>query len=828
MIWLNLLLFAVAFIGLSLLTPKPKTEKLRPQELDDINFPRATDGAPIPLVLGTVRMRGPNTLWYGDFESKANKKKVKTGILTSETVTTGFSYYLGVDLGLCLGANDVKLLRMWIDKDQVWPSLTDEQKEDGDLVRGDVGPATESFQIDEPKLFGGKDSGGGFTGTARFYGGSFSQAVNAYVDGIEATIPAYRGLCHLVLEKPYIGNSAQLRPMSFELQRLPNPLSLAAEVNVIGDDLNPVSALYFILIDAWSGLGIDPGDIDTASFTAAAATVAAEDNGISLIISSPNSAIDAIREIQRQIDATIYQDPETGDLVLKLIRDDYAVGSLPVYDETNIITIRNFTQTLWTETANEIRVTYNDRASNYKQATALAQNMANINAQGRLRSSTVSFPGVAEADLASALAARELAQAGVPLFRATIELNREGHELRPGDVFVLSWDDYNIAEAVMRVQRLNLGELVDGRIVLEAIQDTFAAATVVFASTPGTLHTPVVRSPVEIPAASRLWQELPYFLAEQQTVVDTVPADHALTLALARSPGGAQQGYSVYMDDDSGFGDPSADVDRQSYPSTALLETAITATDGKDDGEITVTIELIVTDEEAIADFLATASDSAARNGDSLFFINDELFAYTTVTDNMDGTYDLLARRALLDTEFAAHSEGDVVFFLTSGDGIGLSAWPDTDTIYAQWASFTDRGEYDYSGDTADQLDLDERYDRPLPPDRPTLGGSVTPGTIITTGPHTIAWRERSRLDAAIAWEDDATDTPEGGQTYRVEFWLDASEEVGKRQVGVSGASTPITFDSPTSGAGEIRIYAERDSLLSRTPSRIFMTMNIA
>lgn len=103
MIWFTLALFAISFLAVALLTPQPQIEDARAQDLDPNSFPRASEDAPIPLVLGCVRQRGPNTLWYGNFRAEAQKEKVKTGLFSSKKVTTGYKYYLTFDLGICLG-----------------------------------------------------------------------------------------------------------------------------------------------------------------------------------------------------------------------------------------------------------------------------------------------------------------------------------------------------------------------------------------------------------------------------------------------------------------------------------------------------------------------------------------------------------------------------------------------------------------------------------------------------------------------------------------------------------------------------------------------------
>ena len=75
--WFLVAIFAVSFIATILLAPKPRVENARASSLDDLRFPRASEGAVIPLVLGRGLIRGPNTLWVGDFAAVPIKKKQK-------------------------------------------------------------------------------------------------------------------------------------------------------------------------------------------------------------------------------------------------------------------------------------------------------------------------------------------------------------------------------------------------------------------------------------------------------------------------------------------------------------------------------------------------------------------------------------------------------------------------------------------------------------------------------------------------------------------------------------------------------------------------------
>ena len=53
----------------------PSPPKPKPASLSDFDVPTADEHRPIPVVFGTVRITGVNTVWYGDLKSVAIKKK---------------------------------------------------------------------------------------------------------------------------------------------------------------------------------------------------------------------------------------------------------------------------------------------------------------------------------------------------------------------------------------------------------------------------------------------------------------------------------------------------------------------------------------------------------------------------------------------------------------------------------------------------------------------------------------------------------------------------------------------------------------------------------
>lgn len=68
-----LVVIVVAALISSALAPKPPEPK--PASLSDVDAPTAEEGRPIPVVFGTVLLRGANVVWYGDLAADPIRKK---------------------------------------------------------------------------------------------------------------------------------------------------------------------------------------------------------------------------------------------------------------------------------------------------------------------------------------------------------------------------------------------------------------------------------------------------------------------------------------------------------------------------------------------------------------------------------------------------------------------------------------------------------------------------------------------------------------------------------------------------------------------------------
>lgn len=62
--WVGIVVALVLAVVSYFLTPQPK--KPKPPAVQDLQNPTADAGRPVPVVFGTITIKGPNVLWFGD------------------------------------------------------------------------------------------------------------------------------------------------------------------------------------------------------------------------------------------------------------------------------------------------------------------------------------------------------------------------------------------------------------------------------------------------------------------------------------------------------------------------------------------------------------------------------------------------------------------------------------------------------------------------------------------------------------------------------------------------------------------------------------------
>lgn len=800
--WIAIAIVA-AFFLISALTPKQKVENARQSTIGDFTFPRSQYGDPIPIIYGTVRQKAPILSWYGDFNSIPITREVKTGLFSKTEQTIGWKNYIGLEFILCLGEAGVTLEQIWCENRAVWS---------GNNTFG-------GLQIEYEELFGGEEKGGGLYGYCDFYPGREDEYQDDYlVQKIGPDAPPYRGMARIVFKEFYVGTTTQLRPFSFVLSRFPR--NLHSIHYKIGQDSNPMEVAYDLITAKWGRLGNPSSVIDRDSFVIAASTLYNEGLGMSLLVQNASSGKDLLEECMRVADGFMFQDPSTGKIKVKLVRDDYNVSFLPVVDESVIIDdIKDFGKTLWEATFNQVRVTFKNRTTHYDESVAVAQDFASVNKQSKLKSTTLSMPGVMMPSVASKVASRHLSMLSVPLFKCEIRLNRKMRELRPGDVFVLKYAKFRISQMIMRVTKVDFGDMLNNEIKVTCIQDKFGEALTLIAD-----PTPSDFVPIDTQAKAvvtrRAWAP-PTFLVrptEDQEVNSYNNSSYFMTLA--KPPSGSSMSYNLAFSDNASTVN-TLTLEKVPYSGVGTLLNAYgpeIASDTRHDTSGTLRIGGLNLYE--VSRLRANTTLSAARDGTSLLLINDELFVYVGFTVEGGGIVRFNnVYRSVLDTLPGNHVANDQVWIVRAGSGVvGNELITYGQTRYFKMMDQTGTSAYPIPSAVPFSGAMVDRASRPLQPQFLTLEGEREPVSFTGLSELTLSWRRRTREDIELQVYSDGDRAPETHTRTRIRWRIDSGAWTTQTSTGTTatlsvGASTgllEVLVDSENTITSKISQVAER------------------
>lgn len=721
--WFTLLLWAVTFVASMLLKPKPELDNAKPSGLGDFNFPTSTEGRVVPILWGTVKISGPNTVWYGDLRQVAIKEKVKTGMFSSETIIKGFQYFIGIQFAFCRGTLDA-LLRVWIGDDEVYNAETTDDQ---------------TFTIDKPELFGGEDNGnGGVVGTWRFHAGSQTQTADTYLSEFQSEggdTCAYRGTAYICPdERPiYVGNSSNIKPWKFEVRRIPNGLGLLDVYKTVNDnDANPMNVIYEIMTDTDWGLGYDPTLIDTSNFSTAAATLAVEGNGFSMQLDNPREASELIGLVEEQIDGIVFFNQQTSQWQVRLARADYVPQDLdPITDEN--AKLENFARGSWENTTNAVRIEFNERQDAYKQTYAVAQDTANVRIQDDVNIAvTKKYPGVKDATLANSIAWRDLRGLSYPLAKVKVTVDRSFWATNPGDVFRFSWANLGITDLVVRVQRIDFGAIEENRIVLDCVQDVFYTAAPSF-SDPGTTswgdplgemteldeavvfeapRAVVTRDPRTGGSLRNKIMVVPGTQGDSASSVDIRQRNSSGTPGGTFLVDGAVFGFAKVGTLSSSLG--TGNGEGTSYPMTAVTITPTTYNDDQE-GWLEAVTPSTVSFELGTELVNLLYIDDGAGNGEFLVF---ETAVANGANVDLQQVY-----RGMLDSAQQSHASGADVYLISASAGVSETDLVEIHNVDVKLTPRNLRGSLDEGSVTAKSLTMDRRVRRPYPPSEVSLNG---------------------------------------------------------------------------------------------------------
>lgn len=677
--------------------------------------------------------------------------------------TVGYRYFLGIHFVFCQGPVDY-LMNL---------------KCDGKDVIGGAAWTGGTRNEQLPQLFGGESREGGVGGNIDLMMGGSGQGANSYLSSqLGGTIPAFRGVVSIVLNRFYMGLNPYLKRWKARFRRievrqngmaqwyLPKaPVPYAGHGLEGPHDMNPAHIIRECLTDPDWGMGYAESSIDDISFAAAADTLYDERMGISILWDKQILIEEFVKDIIRHIDATLFIDRDTGQFTLKLIRADFNVATALQLNEGNILKVEGVSRPTTGELINSVTVNTWDHSTGGNTSVTV-QDQALIAMQGVTINTTIQYPGFSNRIIGSRVAMRDLRVLSSPLLKATIYANREAHQLNIGDVFLFTWPLLDIVGAVMRVTSMGFGDGRSNQIRIEAIEDAFSLPVSVPIGNPSVGWTNPSQPPN--PVVHQLIVESPYYeLVQQNGETDinnrllTNPSLGFFAVAAARTAG-AINGVLLTA---SGAGS-YADVGNMDFCAFGTLV---------NDLEITGTTAI-----------LANVQDDNGFEVDSHLQIGDELCRI----DGYDSaTKTLTLGRGVLDTVPAKHLALSKVFCWDESYGSDEIEYADGELVRAKVLPVTPMGQLDEGVALASTLTLEKRAIRPYPPGNFKIDGVAYP---LICGPGSapvFTWSHRDRLAQTSGFLFDTTYGnigPEPGVTYDLRIYDDVGTLVDSL-LGTSG-----------------------------------------
>lgn len=767
-----------------------RNDKVEPR-YETFTGPTSEAGSALPVVFGRFRVNSP-ALILADSYSR-NEVNGHPGSFMH-------SMRLGFVSGIPMEDANGMLHAIWIGDKKIDCVLT--------------GDNSGQRQINEGTLFGGPGNGGGVIGTAWFRDGRASQnlpmELNLLIQGLDDTLfPSYRGQMTVWFGPSWeLGESTSVDPYSFEVSTF-GSFKAGFATALTGLDADPVNVIYELLTGKFGKLNIPAAQIDLASFAAASVTLAAEGHGYSMAHYGNESARAIIQNITAQINGVLYIDSVTGLIRLKLIRNDYTFGSIPVFDETNVVRIDSYVIPSWQSVLNQVRVQFSNRAQDYKEDVAVAQNQANaVGQNGVSRSTTLRYPGVTDPYLAGKIAQRELAVVGTPVSRIKFTCNRDGYTLRPGDAIRINMPTgYQLNDQVFRVAGVDLGQLFDNKVTVEAVLDVFNLGGEGQIAPPDEVtYEPTAPGPL----TQRLLTEAPRWMLAKAFAAGYVNSpDVQRIMAAAKSDGiaysYAEQTFSLFS-----FA-PAIDVPWSLFNGAGKVQ-AIYARD-KDPYDTVTGLYLYGLDARGIVAATRTATAESIRsNGANLIQVGDEIMAYESGTNMGSGVYRLNnVWRGLLDTAAVAHAVDEPVFFLNWSTRLGRIGWSRDQGTSGTSIELNSSNETGSGEEVADPITFRERAALPYPP----ADLKATNTAYLATPKNVTNFDEglnltatiRNRSSLRIQRGDDAAETVESGASYT----FTAQKGTGPEATLYTAASIPEATSLTLGGAGHgaLKVYAK-------------------
>lgn len=278
-------------------------------------------------------------------------------------------------------------------------------------------------------------------------------------------------------------------------------------------DLNPAHILRHVLLSPASGGSGDESEID-GSFAVAARQFAREGMGFSFFRKNSGDADAFRKKVERHANARCFRDRATGKWSIKLIRQDFNVGDLFVFDDSLIMDwVSPPVAPEQSELPNQVTLEYTRRDTGAATSVTLTNPAAvlarALAGRGGIVNHKAVYEGVTFDELANKICERELQAKTTPITTGSIRVKYAPIDLNVGSAFVINEPELQIDSMVCRVIELEETDGKDNSIVIRWAEDVFLQDLEQASFAVGD----AVERPDQRPVASdlRFVEELPYF-----------------------------------------------------------------------------------------------------------------------------------------------------------------------------------------------------------------------------------------------------------------------------------------------------------------------------
>lgn len=548
-----------------------------------------------------------------------------------------------------------------------------------------------------------------------------------------------------------------------------------------GSDVNPVHILRECLISPIIGRNEPEELIDDTAAMYAADLLFDEAFGLSPKWSNEEQITEYMQTICDHANITVYVSDKTGLWVIKPIRGDYDVNTIPeLHEDTDILSVDTIERRRATEGVNAITVKYYD-IDRDDTATVPVYNPAAIQqAGGKIDPTTVYYDAILREDLARAVGERDLITLSYPVVTGSIYVDRRFYYFEPGDVFILNAPKYAVFGEVMRVGDVDYVTEDDNKIRLDFASDIYNLE-------PQRLpvESEYVPPPLVLPPAImnyRYVEEACYFLGCLEM------GKASLDAALANDPDAG----AIFC-----AGPPPASSLASAYVYAGLypggtFEPSLTL-DFSPSVRLSSPVSRIPTEE--VISYGKSWRVSGIVVGD-LAALGSELVRIKAI-DTTAKT--VTVARGVFDTVPTEHASGEVLIMLEAFGGFAENNYTSELTVDVRLLPFSGNARVDIDDARQDLVTLESRAIRPYPVADFKVGGAYVYEIDELEGPYELTWvhRNRQQQTNTLAGYTESGFTPEPGSTCRFRvraFASDGSDLPYLVDIDI-GSVTSYTFD---------------------------------